>query len=83
MQVPMMATYETRLTLQDPERLELRNLPFRPGQRVKVIVLEDDDIEQRVRRWRELFQRTQALPQARTLTEEEIAAEIDAYREGR
>lgn len=78
-----MAAYETRLTIEDPDRLELRNLPFKPGQQVKIIVLAEDDIEQRVRRWRELFRRTQALPQAQSLTEADISDEIKAYREGR
>ena len=79
-----MATYETRITIHDPGRLELQNLPFRAGQQVKVIVMtEEDDRDDRVRRWRELFKQTQSLPQAQTLTENEIAAEIHAYREGR
>ncbi len=78
-----MAAYETRLTIEDPDRLELRNLPFKPGQHVKVIVLEEDEIEQRMHRWRELFRRTQALPEAQSLTEADIAGEIKAYREGR
>jgi len=30
-----------------------------------------------------LFKATQALPQAKTITEEEIAAEIAAYRAGK
>jgi hypothetical protein len=30
-----------------------------------------------------LFKETQALPQAKTITEEEIAAEIAAYRAGK
>lgn len=78
-----MAAYETRLTIEDPDRLELRNLPFKPGQQVRIIVLEEDDIEQRVRRWRELFRRTRALPRTQSLTEADIADEIKAYREGR
>ena len=79
-----MSAYETHITLQDSGRLELHNLPFPAGQRVKIMVTtEDDDRMERVRRWRELFQQTQALPQARTLTEDDIAAEIRAYRNHR
>jgi hypothetical protein len=37
---------------------------------------------QRVEKWRALLKETQALPQARQITEADIAAEIEAYRSG-
>jgi hypothetical protein len=62
----------------------LSDLPFQPGQRVEVVVIaEDEPPANRVRELRELFQTTQALPQAQAITEDDIAAEIAAYRAGR
>ncbi|NEX19868.1 hypothetical protein G3480_05990 [Thiorhodococcus mannitoliphagus] len=77
-----MTAYRTQVTIEDPARLELRNLPFRPGQHIKVILVDDAEHEQRARRWRDLFARTQALPQATQLTDEDISREIEAYRSG-
>ena len=62
----------------------LSDLPFQPGQRVEVVVIaEEEKTTARLKELRELFQTTQALPQARAISEEEIAAEIAAYRASR
>lgn len=37
-----MSAYETHITLQDSGRLELHNLPFPAGQRVKVMVTTEE-----------------------------------------
>ncbi len=68
------------VTIEDPKELVLTNLPFQQGQRVEVVLLAEDEPTYRVAEVRELFQATQILPQAQTITEEEIAAEIAAYR---
>jgi antitoxin ParD1/3/4 len=58
-------------------------LPFKPGQRVEVIILaEDFERETLAEKLRQLFKETQALHQDNPLTDEEIAAEIEAYRRG-
>jgi len=62
-------------------RVEVADLPFAEGQRVEVVVLADerstaDSVEQA----RELFAATQRLPAARSISEDEIRDEIEAYR---
>ena len=76
-----MLAYRKFVTIQDPQKLVLTDLPFEVGQRVEIVVIgEDEDIIKRVHELRELFRATQALPQAQTITEQDIADEIDAHR---
>ena len=76
-----MLAYRQYVTVQKSKQIVLSDLPFLPGQRVEVVVIaEDQPAANRVRELRELFQATQALPQAQALSEDEIAAEIAAYR---
>lgn len=49
------------------------------GGKVKVILLKPYNAEQ-IQSVKALFKETQALPQAQAITEDEIAAEIAAYR---
>jgi len=78
-----MIAYKKYVTIQDPKRVVLADLPIHPGQRVEIVMIaEDDESAARLQELQALFKRTQALPQARALSEEEIAAEIDAYRAG-
>lgn len=78
-----MNAYKKYLTIEDPNQVVLSNLPFQPGQRVEVIILAEDNeraiLSQKVHA---LFDKTQALPGVQDITEEEIAAEIEAYRRG-
>jgi hypothetical protein len=79
-----MIAYRQYATVQKSKQIVLSDLPFQPGQRVEVVVIaEDEPPANRVRELRELFQITQALPQAQAITEDDIAAEIAAYRVGR
>ncbi len=79
-----MIAYRQYATVQESKQIVLSDLPFQPGQRVEVVVIaEDEQPANRMRELRELFQTTQALPQARAITEDDIAAEIAAYRAGR
>ncbi len=78
-----MTTYKTFITIEDPNQVVLSNLPFQKGQRVKVVLLaEDDDNAALGQKFHNLFKETQALPGVSEITEEEIAAEIKAYRRG-
>ena len=77
-----MKAYKTFLTIDDPKRVVLSDVPFRPGQRVEVLLLANDDAAARVQELQDLLKETQALPQARAITEEEISAEVEAYRRG-
>lgn len=79
-----MIAYRQYVTVQKSKQIVLSDLPFQSGQRVAVVVIaEDESPADRVRELRELFQTTQALPQAQAITEDDIAAEIAAYRAGR
>ena len=76
-----MLAYKKYITISDPTKMELNNLPFRKGQRVEVVMIaEDDDREARVNELRALFKKTQALPQAQAVSEDVIAEEIEEYR---
>ena len=78
-----MNAYKRYLTIEDPNHIVLSGLPFKPGQRVEVIILaQDKEKEALASKLRQLFKETQALHQDSPLTDEEIAAEIEAYRRG-
>ena len=78
-----MNAYKRYITIEDPNQVVLSNLPFQPGQRVEVIILaEDNERAALSQKLRDLFDKTQALPGVQELSEEEIAAEIEAYRRG-
>ena len=76
-----MLAYKKYVIISDPAKIELNNLPFRKGQRVEVVMIaEDDDREARINELRALFKKTQALPQAKAISEDMIAEEIEEYR---
>jgi len=76
-----MLAYKKYVTIKDPSKIELTGLPFRPGQRVEVVMIaEDEERETRVEKLRALFKKTQALPQAQAISEDVIAEEIEEYR---
>lgn len=78
-----MNAYKKYITIEDPNHVVLSDLPFQPGQRVEVIILaEDNDRAALAQKLQELFKETQALHADNSMTEEEIAAEIEAYRRG-
>ena len=69
--------------------IEIRSPKLLPGTEVEVIVLMESSSapeaarEARLRELKVLFQATQALPQAQAISEDEITAEIAAYRASR
>ncbi len=79
-----MNAYKKYITIEDPNNVVLSGLPFQSGQRVEIIILADDnsraEISQKIRK---LFDKTQVNPELQEITEEEIAAEIKAYRHGK
>ncbi|WP_066377952.1 hypothetical protein [Anabaena sp. CA = ATCC 33047] len=78
-----MDSYKTYITIEDPKQVILSDLPFQPGQRVEVIMLaEDNQRETLATEIKKLFKEIQATHADNPLTDEEIAAEIDAYRRG-
>ncbi len=77
-----MNAYKKYITIEDPNRVVLSDLPFKPGQRVEVIILAEDSDHAISEKLRDLFDKTQAIPGVQDITEDEIAAEIEAYRRG-
>lgn len=81
--VTQMIAYKRTVTIKNPRELVLNDLPFRPGQRVEVVLLvEEVTPDDSASELRKLLKDTQSLPVALTITEDEIAAEIAAYRAG-
>lgn len=79
-----MQAYRTKIKIKDPKQIILSNLPFRSGQVVEVLVLaQDEDREAAVNELKALFKETQSLPQVKALSDEDILAEIEAYRSGK
>ena len=78
-----MKAYRTSLTVNDPKQVVLTDVPFEAGQRVEILVLPQNQAGSgALAQWKSLSQQTQALPQLEKLTDEEISAEVDAYRSG-
>ena len=78
-----MTTYKKTVVIDDPNQLVLSDLPFQVGERVKVIILTQNyEPSPNGERLRSLLKKTQSLPSSQAITEEEIAAEIEAYRRG-
>lgn len=81
----MITALRKKVTVRTDGRIEIKSKDLKPGTKAEVIVLiEGTDMEsqKRLNQLKALFKKTQALPQAKTITEEEIAAEIEAYRAG-
>lgn len=80
-----MAAYKKYARIKEPNSLLLTDLPFKPGQVVEVVVTAQnvDESEARVRDLEAVLKDTQALPTARAISEDDIAAEVEAYRAGR
>ena len=78
-----MNTYKKYITIEDPNYVVLSDLPFQAGQRVEVIILaQNNERAVLAQKLRELLKETQALHADNPLTEEQIVAEIEAYRRG-
>ncbi len=76
-----MIAYKRTVTIQNPRELVLNDLPFEAGQRVEVVLLaEESQSDDVLSELQKLLRDTQALPPARTITDEEIIAEIEAWR---
>jgi flagellar biosynthesis/type III secretory pathway chaperone len=77
-----MTSYKTYLTVDESNQIIVSNLPFKPGQKVEVrIEVVDENKQPLVKELQNLFKEIQALPSSKNITEEEIVAEIEAYRQ--
>lgn len=77
-----METYKTYITIENPDRVVLSNLPFQVGQRVEIIILPEYDRVAISQKLKALFKKTQALPAVGEITDSDIESEISAYRNG-
>lgn len=78
-----MSAYKTFITIDDPRQVVLSDLPFRKGQRVRVVMLTAEDEATIIsQRFQELFKATQSLPGVEDFTEADILTEIAAHRRG-
>lgn len=78
-----MFAYKKYVTIKDPENLVLKKLPFRSGQRVEIVMIAEDEKKVSAQELKKLFKKTQKLPKAKAVSEDQIAEEIQAYRAGR
>ena len=79
-----MRAYKKYVVVEDPHRIVLSDLPFEAGQRVEVVMIADEpQAAAHLETLHSLLTSTQALPQARSLTEADIAAEVQAARTSR
>ena len=82
----MLTAYRKKVIVRPDGSIEILDSLLKPGTEAEVIVLVENEpetvevIEARVNEWKSLFRETQSLPQAQSITEEEIAAEIAEYR---
>jgi hypothetical protein len=78
-----MKAYRVFLTIDDSKQVVILDVPFEAGQVVEVVLLaQEGDRTLTAARLEALLKATQALPQAQAITEDDIAAEIEAYRSG-
>jgi hypothetical protein len=76
-----MVAFDRYITVENPDQIVIGGLALKPGQRVRVtVVVEEGGERERSAELRALLKETQALPQAKTISEEEIAAQVAAAR---
>lgn len=79
-----MTAYETTATIETGGELRLSDVPFEPGTQVEVFVTpKRATAEEFVARWQQVCQALRGELAGQEITDEEIQAEIDAYRAGR
>lgn len=79
-----MQAYKTYARVQASGELAIGQLPFAPGSLVEVLVVgAERNAAERDQEWGRLMQTVQALPQAQSISDADIAAEIDATRASR
>ena len=77
----IMQAYRTHLVIENPQQVTFSNLPFQPGQYVEVLFLAyDESRAAAVQELKALLKETQSLSQIQALSEDDIVAEIAAYR---
>ncbi len=76
-----MRAYRKYLTIQNPKQVTLSDLPFAAGDCVEVVMIATESSPAaQLETLHTLLKTTQALPQARVLTDADLAAEVAAVR---
>jgi len=76
-----MKAYKTYAEVDSSGRLVLDSLPFRKGVLLEVLIVDQSmQGDEKVSSWQALMRHVQNLPLSSTITEEDIAAEIDEVR---
>lgn len=79
-----MKAYRTYITVTDPKKIVLNDVPFERGERVEALLLAREESDPgTVQELDSLLKASQGLPQIQTLSDDDIAAEVAAYRSGR
>jgi hypothetical protein len=79
-----MNAYKTYAQIDASGRMVLEDLPFRAGTLVEVLLVDQArQAEERAASWQALMRHVQGLPQSQDITEDDIAAEVEAVRSGR
>jgi hypothetical protein len=87
-EVVMITAYRKKVKVKPGGQIEVRSPDFEPGTIAEVIVLIEKGPAETARlktvnELSALFKTTQALPQAQAISDDEILAEINAYRAGK
>ncbi len=76
-----MKAYKTFSIVDALQNITLSDLPFAPGQKVEVVLLESrKKTKSNITSLKKLFKKTQSLAHVKKITEEDIEKEIRAYR---
>lgn len=70
------------IKIEDPNLVVLKNLPFSIGDEVEIVILGKEKTEVDVHKLKSLFRETQAIPQLKSISDEEIESEIMGFRSG-
>ena len=79
-----MNAYKTYAAVDSSGRVVLEHLPFQQGALLEIVIIDQSrQPEERARSWQALMRHVQGLPHSSTISDEDIAAEIDSVRKAR
>ena len=79
-----MKTYETSTTVEPQGDIRVIGVPFAPGTEVEVTIsAKRKSAAEFAEAWQRVCKEFRQLPQASTITDDDIQQEIDDYRAGR
>ena len=78
----MLSAIKQESIVDNSHSLRLSDLPFESGEKVVVFVMSKNALQTKLKKWQDLFKKTQALKQTKKITVADIDAEIEEYRLG-